>query len=118
MRDPNEAALFSCCCPFYPAWSGGGGRAAGRGGSRPSLGSLFNGPVCVCLPRLKCHEAAAAFDPALMSPQYVSLSWSRAPLHIPLMLHRPPRNGDTHQRCGASALAQRRELTCSNPAVM
>lgn len=51
----------------------------------PCSTSVGNGTVCVCLPRLKCHVAAGPFDLALMSPQYVSLSGSRAPLHIPLI---------------------------------
>lgn len=68
----------------WVGWVGGGGERTGQPSPDSALlCSLGNRPVCVCLPRLKCHEAARPFDPTFMSPQYVSLSGSRAPLHIP-----------------------------------
>lgn len=69
----------------YLMWGWIAGRREDGGSSQPSPCSLGNRPVCVCLLQLKCHEAASPFDPALMSPQSVSLSGNWAPLHIPLI---------------------------------
>lgn len=53
----------------------------------PRSARALMGPSVFVYPG-EMSRAAGAFDPALTPPQYVSLSGSRAPLHVPLTLHR------------------------------
>lgn len=72
--------------PFYPAWCGGG--LLGVEGMvevvipRSALSVIAR--LCLFTPA-KMSWSSRPFDPALMSPQYVSLSESRAPLHNPVI---------------------------------
>lgn len=72
--------------PFYPAWCGGGLLAV-EGMlevviPRSALSVIAR--LCLFTPA-KMSWSSRPFDPALMSPQYVSLSESQAPLHNPVI---------------------------------